>query len=195
MEEKNNIEVFDTDQIERSIVLVRGKKVLLDEQLAGFYGVEIKRLLEQVKRNSNRFPVDFMFQLTDDEWEILRSQFATARLSDHGGRRTPPYAFTELGVAMLSSVLRSDRAVKVNIDIMRAFVRLRHLLTQHKELAEQIMKLEQEMIGQREQGEQTGKQIQKIFSILHQLFNPPKPPPEPTEPKSKIGFRGTRSAT
>jgi hypothetical protein len=186
MEEKNNIEVFDTDQIERSIVLVRGKKVLLDEQLAGFYGVEIKRLLEQVKRNSNRFPVDFMFQLTDDEWEILRSQFATARLSDHGGRRTPPYAFTELGVAMLSSVLRSSRAVEVNIEIMRAFVRLRQLLSEHKELAEQIIKLEQEMY---EQGAETGKQIQKIFGLLHQLFNPPASPIPPTKPKSKIGFR------
>ncbi len=188
MKEKNNIEVFDTNLIERAIVVVRGKKVLLDEQLAGFYGVKIKRLLEQVKRNIARFPEDFMFQLTENEWDNLRSQFATSSLSDHGGRRYQPYAFTELGVAMLSSVLRSGRAVEVNIQIMRAFVRLRHLLSEHKELAKQIMKLEQEI---HEQGAETGKQIQKIFGLLQQLFNPPTPPTPPSKPKSKIGFRST----
>ncbi len=125
-----------------------------------------------------------MFQLSENEWENLRCQIGTTSLSDHGGRRTPPYAFTELGVAMLSSVLRSARAVEVNIEIMRAFVRLRHLLSEHKELAEQIMKLEQEM---HEQGAETGKQIQKIFGLLQQLFNPPTP----AKPKSKIGFRSS----
>jgi hypothetical protein len=87
-------------------VLLRGQKVLLDEQLANFYGVGTKQLVQQVKRNIKRFPEDFMFQLTEEEWEILRSQIVTSRLSDHGGRRTPPYVFTELGVAMLSSVIR-----------------------------------------------------------------------------------------
>jgi hypothetical protein len=190
MEEKNEIELFATDLVESSIVLLRGQKVLLDEQLASFYGVETKRLLEQVKRNIGRFPDDFVFQLTEDEWEILRSQIATSRLSDHGGRRTLPYAFTELGVAMLSSVIRSNRAIEVNIQIMRAFVRLRHLLSINEDLAKRIMKLEQEM---HEQGAETGKQIQKIFGLLQQLFNPPSPPkPPPQTPKSKIGFRSTQ---
>ncbi len=164
-------------------MVVRGKKVLLDEQLAGFYGVETKKLVQQVKRNIERFPEDFMFQLTKDEWEILRSQNVTSRLSDYGGRRYQPYAFNELGVAMLSSVLRSTRAVEVNIEIMRAFVRLRHLLSEHKELAEQIMKLEKKI---HEQGAETGKQIQKIFGVLQRMFNPPETQPSS---KSKIGFR------
>jgi len=131
------------EQIDRSILVVRGHKVLLDEQLAGFYGVETKRLVEAVKRNIERFPEDFAFQLAGDEWGILRSQFATSSSASHGGRRYAPYAFTEQGVAMLSSVLRSPRAVEVNIQIMRAFVRLRQLLSVHKELAERLMKLEE----------------------------------------------------
>ncbi len=187
MEEKNDIELFAADLVESSIVLLRGQKVLLDEQLASFYGVETKRLVRQVKRNNGRFPSDFMFQLTDEEWENLKCQIGTSRLSDHGGRRTLPYAFTELGVAMLSSVIRSSRAIEVNIQIMRAFVRLRHLLSMNQDLAERILKLEQEM---NEQGAETGKQIQKIFGLLQQLFNPPPTPPQP--PKSKIGFRPTQ---
>jgi hypothetical protein len=136
-----------TEEIERSILIVRGQKVLLDEQLAAFYGVETKRLIEAVKRNIDRFPKDFMFRLDVDEWDILRSQFATSNLRSqtvisssarHGGRRFVPYAFSEQGVAMLSSVLRSPRAVEVNIQIMRAFVRLRQLLSLHKELAARL---------------------------------------------------------
>ncbi len=106
--------------IERRIYLIRGQKVMIDEDLAELYGVPTKRLNEQVSRNSKRFPEDFMFRLTNDEAENLRSQFATSR-SKHGGRRTLPYVFTEQGVAMLSSVLNSERAIEVNIAIMRAF--------------------------------------------------------------------------
>jgi phage regulator Rha-like protein len=190
MEEKKKMRVYETGQIESSILLLRGKKVLLSDQLAVFYGEEHRRLVEQVKRNISRFPDDFMFQLSADEWTNLKSQIAISSLSGHGGSRTPPYAFTEHGVAMLSSVLRSDRAVEVNIEIIRAFVKLRHLFAGHKELAEQIMKLEKEMLEQREKGEQTGKQIHQIFGLLQQLFNPPSPPPQPQ--KSKIGFRRTQ---
>jgi hypothetical protein len=176
------------EQIERSILVVRGQKVLLDEQLAVFYGVETKRLVEAVKRNIERFPGDFMFQLAGDEWEVLRSQFATSSLRPqsaasssalHGGRRYAPYAFTEQGVAMLSSVLRSPRAVEVNIQIMRAFVRLRQLLSLHKELAERLTKLEAQM---RERDHAVTQQFQQVFALLDQLFNPPAPPRKP------IGF-------
>ena len=129
-----------------------------------------------------------MFQLSHKEWDSLKSQFVISKKEGRGGRQTPPYAFTELGVAMLSSVIRSDRAIEVNIAIMRAFVRLRHLLSEHKELAEQILKLEIEM---HEQGAETGKQIQKIFGLLHQLFNQPAQQPTPISPKTNIGFRST----
>jgi hypothetical protein len=167
------------DQIDHSILIVRGHKVLLDEQLAGFYGVETKRLVEAVKRNIERFPEDFLFQLAGDEWDILRSQSATSSSASHGGRRYAPYAFTEQGVAMLSSVLRSPRAVEVNIQIMRAFVRLRQLLSAHKELAERLTKLEEQM-SQRDHA--VAQQFQQVFALLEQLFNPPSPP------RKRIGF-------
>ncbi len=134
--------------IERRIHFIRGQKVILDKDLAELYQVPTMRLNEQVKRNLNRFPSDFMFQLTKDESVNLISQFAISS-SGHGGRRHSPYAFTELGVAMISSVLKSDRAVQMNIFIMRAFVKLRELLATHKDLAEKIQTLEKE---QKEQG-------------------------------------------
>lgn len=123
--------------IERRIYLVRGQKVILDSDLADLYQVRTKRLNEAVKRNSTRFPADFMFQLTKEENDFLkaanlRSQIAT---SNYGGRRYRPYVFTELGVAMLSSVLNSERAVQMNIIVMRAFVKLRELMATHKDLA------------------------------------------------------------
>ena len=168
------------EQIDHSILVVRGQKVLLDEQLAAFYGVETKRLVEAVKRNIERFPEDFMLQLTGDEWDILRSQIATSSSASHGGRRYAPYAFTEQGVAMLSSVLRSPRAVEVNIQIMRAFVRLRQLLSVHKELAERLTRLEEQM---RQRDHSVAQQFQKVFALLDQIFNPPTPP------RRRIGFR------
>lgn len=167
------------EQIDRSILVVRGQKVLLDEQLAGFYGVLTKALVQAVKRNAERFPEDFAFQLSDDEWGILRSQFVTSSSAPHGGRRYAPYAFTEQGVAMLSGVLRSPRAVEVNIQIMRAFVRLRQLLSVHRELAERLAKLEDEM---RQRDHAIAQQFQQVFALLDQLFNPPTPP------RKRIGF-------
>ncbi len=177
------------EQIDRSILVVRGHKVLLDEQLAGFYAVETRALVQAVKRNVNRFPEDFMFRLTGDEWAALRSQTKPSGLrsqtvilkSGRGQhRKYVPYAFTEQGVAMLSSVLRSPRAVKVNIQIMRAFVRLRQLLSAHKELAERLTKLEEQM---RRRDHAVARQFQQVFALLDQLFNPPSPP------RKRIGFR------
>jgi len=141
-------ELVPHEVIENRIYLIRGQKVLIDEHLAELYGVPTKALNRATRRNSDRFPEDFMFQLTEKETEILRSQFVTANLrcqfgtSSYGGRRYLPYAFTEEGIAMLSSVLRSPRAVQVNIAIMRAFVRLRQVLATHKELAHKIELLE-----------------------------------------------------
>src|ERR1041385_7084132 len=119
--------------IESRIYLIRGHKVMIDVDLAEMYDVPTKRLNQQVRRNQKRFPPDFMFRLTKDEAENLRSQFATSS-SAHGGRRSLPYAFTEHGVAMLSSVLNSERAIEVNITIMRAFIRLRQMLESNEEL-------------------------------------------------------------
>src|SRR5436190_15670356 len=123
------------------IYLIRNQKVMLDFDLSSLYPVEIKRLNEQVKRNANRFPKDFMFQLTKEEWKSLRSQFATSK-DAKGGRRYMPYAFTEHGVLMLSSILNSKRAIKVNIQIMRIYTRIRALLLTHKDILLKLEKLE-----------------------------------------------------
>jgi hypothetical protein len=172
------------EQIDRSILVIRGQKVLLDEQLAGFYGIPTKALVQAVKRNIERFPEDFAFQLSGEEWGILRSQTVTSSSVARGGRRYPPFAFTEHGVAMLSSVLRSRRAVDVNIQIMRAFVRLRQLLSVHKELAARLTKLESQM---RDRDHAVAQQFQQVFALLDQLFNPPP------RPHKTIGFHTTES--
>jgi hypothetical protein len=129
------------EHIACSILVLRGHRVLLDTELAELYGVATKVLLQAVKRNRERFPEDFMIQLTAAEWEALRSQSVTSS-APRGGRRYLPYAFTEQGVAMLSSVLRSDRAIAVNIQIMRAFVRMRELLSSNRDLARRLRELE-----------------------------------------------------
>ena len=171
--------------IERRIHLIRGVKVLLDNDLAELYQVPTKRLNEQVKRNINRFPSDFMFRLNIEEMNIFnRSQIATGSenlksqiaTSSWGGSRKVSYAFTELGVAMLSSVLKSDRAVQMNIFIMRAFVKLRELLATHKDLADKIQTLEKE---QKEQG----RDISDISIAVSKLLK------EKNQLKSAIGFR------
>lgn len=132
--------------IEQRILLIRGHKVLLDVDLADLYGVETKVLNQAVRRNLDRFPSDFMFQLTSEEAENLRSQFVTS--SRHGGRRYEPFAFTEQGVAMLSSVLRSERAVQVNVQIMRIFVQLRELMSTHADLARKLDEMEKKYDAQ-----------------------------------------------
>jgi hypothetical protein len=158
--------------IERRIFLVREHKVMLDSDLANLYGVSTGRLNEQVRRNLDRFPDDFMFQLTAEETTNLISQFAISS-SGHGGRRRRALVFTEHGVAMLSSVLRSKRAVQVNIAIMRAFSRLRELLATHVDLARKLDDLERKY----------DDQFRTVFDAIRALMGPP---PEP--PKQTIGF-------
>jgi ORF6N domain len=158
--------------IERRILLLRGHKVMLDTHLAELYEVPTFRLNEAVKRNRRRFPDDFMFQLTAEEANGLTSQFAMSK-PGRGGRRTLPYAFTEQGVAMLSTVLNSERAIAVNIAIMRTFVRLRQILATHKELAERLEAMEKKY----------DRRFRAVFDILKQLM---EPPPEP--PKKPMGF-------
>lgn len=137
---------MNMENIESKIYLIRNQKVMLDEDLAKLYEVPTMRLNEQVRRNLRRFPSDFMFVLSDQEFRNLISQFAISSLG-HGGRRKPPMAFTEQGIAMLSSVLKSERAIDVNIAIMRAFVRIREVLNTNKELRKYIAELEINMNG------------------------------------------------
>ncbi|PYS57368.1 MAG: DNA-binding protein, partial [Acidobacteria bacterium] len=152
-------------QVERRILLIRGQKVMLDADLAELYGVPTKSLNLAVKRNAERFPEDFMFQLTGDEAAGLRFHFETSK-SGRGGRRYRPYAFTEQGVAMLSSVLRSLRAVQVNIAIMRTFVRLREMLLSHADLARKLAALENKYDAQ----------FKVVFDAIRELMQPPTPP-------------------
>jgi hypothetical protein len=131
-----------SDEIARAIVVIRGHRVLLDEDLASLYGVTTKALLQAVRRNRERFPDDFLLELTDTEWGALRSQSVTLETGRGKHRKYRPFAFTEQGVAMLSSVLRSPRAIAVNVQIMRAFVRMRQLLSSNQELATRLNELE-----------------------------------------------------
>jgi len=168
--------IIPVERIMRSILLIRGEKIILDSDIAALYGVETKMLVRAMKRNLERFPPDFMFQLSQDEFENLRSQFGTSSL--WGGRRYAPYAFTEQGVAMLSSVLKSKRAVRVNIEIMRTFVRLREILSTHKNLARKIEEMERTYDGQ----------FRVVFEALRAMMGPPK------REKKPIGFHTERSA-
>jgi hypothetical protein len=161
------------ERIERSILLLRGEKVILDREIAALYGVETKILVQAMKRNLDRFPADFMFQLTVEEVERLRSQTVTS--NGRGGRRYRPYAFTEQGVAMLSSVLRSEQAVRINIEIMRVFVRLRQIMSSKADLFRRLDELEQRYDAQ----------FKVVFDALRQLMVPPESPRKP------IGFKET----
>jgi hypothetical protein len=162
-------------QVEKAILLIRGQKVLLDRDLAEMYGVTTKTLNQAVKRNLARFPADFMFQLTKEELENWRSQIVTSNLNAKMGLRRLPYAFTEQGVAMLSGVLNSERAIEVNIAIMRAFVQLRELLLTHKDLARKLAELEQKY----------DEKFRIVFDAIRQLMVPV----ESSAKKRKIGFR------
>jgi hypothetical protein len=155
------------ERVTQSIFLLRGLKVMLDADLAALYGVPTKVLVQAVKRNLERFPEDFMLQLTGGEWAVLRSQIVTSS-AQHGGRRYPPYVFTEQGVAMLSSVLSSTRAIAVNIEIMRAFVRMRDLLNSNRELAQKLAELERKIATH-------DQSITGILKAIRELMNPPMP--------------------
>jgi hypothetical protein len=159
---KNQLSLIPAERIEQAIIVVRGEKVMLDSDLAALYEVETKELLRAVRRNVNRFPPDFAYQLTAQEFTILRRQLGTSSLS-WGGRRNSPWAFTEQGIAMLSSVLHSERAVEVNIQIMRAFVRLRQLLASHADLARKLDELEKKY----------DKQFAIVFEAIRKLMEPP----------------------
>ncbi len=165
-------QILAPDVVEKHILLIRGQKVMLDNELARLYGVSTGHLNQQVRRNQKRFPSDFMFQLTAEEAQILKSQFVISR-SGHGGRRSHPLAFTEQGVAMLSSVLNSERAIQVNIAIMRAFVRLRQILATHKALAKKLEEMESKY----------DEQFRAVFEAIQELMTPPEPR------RRQIGFR------
>jgi len=166
--------IVPVERIESSILVLRGHRVILDADLATMYGVDTRELVQAVKRNTERFPADFMFQLTAEEFERLRSQSVTSKPAGRGGRRVAPYAFTEQGVAMLSSVLHSPRAVQVNIEIMRAFVRLRQMLQQNADLARKLAALEKKY----------DTQFKVVFDAIRELMTPP------VKPKRRIGFGG-----
>ena len=164
------------EKIEDKILLIRGKRVMLDKDLAELYGVSTKRLNEQVKRNRYRFPEDFMFQLTKEESDFSRSQFATLKQGQNV--KCLSYAFTEQGVAMLSSVLNSRKAILVNIQIMRIFTKLKEIIVNHKELAFKLSQLENKV-------EKHDTEIRSIFEAIRQLMLPPE------RLKRKIGFETT----
>ena len=165
--------VFPSERIEQTILLLRGHKIILDRDLAAMYGVSTRDLNKAVSRNLNRFPDDFMLQLTRSEFNDLKFQFGT---SSWGGTRKLPRAFTEQGIAMLSSVLRSKRAIHVNIAIMRAFVKLREFAASHKTLATKLEQFERKVGGH-------DGQIRSLFDAIRQLMEPPTPK------SRRIGFK------
>ena len=169
------MKLIPSERIEKSILLIRGHKVMLDRDLAALYGVSTSNLNKAVSRNVDRFPEDFMFRLNKEDFENLKFHFGT---SSWGGTRKLPRAFTEQGVAMLSGVLRSKRAVQVNIEIMRAFVRLRHILATHEKLARKLTELEKKY----------DKQFAVVFEALRQLMDED----EDKQKKGRIGFHRSR---
>ncbi|MBI4713439.1 MAG: ORF6N domain-containing protein [Planctomycetes bacterium] len=168
----DKLSIVPAERIERSILLIRGHKVMLDKDLAVLYDVTTFNLNKAVKRNLKRFPPDFMFRLTPAEFKSMIFQIGISK-KGRGGTRYCPYAFTEQGVAMLSSVLNSERAIMVNIEIMRAFTRLRYLLSSHKELAHKLKELEKKY----------DSQFRAVFDAIRQLMATPEEPPKP-----RIGF-------
>ena len=168
---KYTTSLIPIERIESRILIIRGEKVMLDADLADLYDVETKQLVRAMKRNIDRFPDDFMFQLSKTEFDVLRCHFGTS--SQWGGRRYPPYAFTEHGVEMLSSILNSQRAIKVNIEIMRIFSKLRKLLATHADMEQKIAQLEKKY----------DVQFRAVFDAIRELMIPPEP-----QEKSKIGY-------
>ncbi len=180
VDSKNAIHVIPQERIENKIYLIRGRKVMIDKDLAELYGVPTKRLKEQVRRNMRRFPEDFLIELTLEEAQSLisRSQIATLK---HGRNiKYQPFAFTEQGVAMLSSVLNSDQAIEVNIQIMRAFAKLRELMMSHKDLARKMDDLERKF-------EEHDKNFTVVFEAIRRLLE------EPKKPKNPIGFHANKA--
>jgi len=163
--------VVPVEAIERKILLIRGRKVMLDSDLAKLYGVPTFRFNEQVRRNLKRFPEDFMFQLTKDEHRSLISQFAISKIG-RGGRRFLPYVFTEHGALMAANVLKSEKAIEASIYVVRAFAKLREMIASHKDLARRLAELEKKYDAQ----------FKVVFDAIRQLMEPAKPKPR------RIGF-------
>jgi hypothetical protein len=172
---EDNHTMLPDEIIMSKIYFIREQKVMIDSDLSELYGVETRRLNEQVKRNIARFPEDFMFQLSDNEFNNLKSQIAT---SSWGGRRKPPYVFTEHGVLMLSSVLSSEKAIKVNIQIMRIFTKIRQLLTDNLKVRLDIEEIKKKLENQ-------DKNIELVFSYLDELIEKQENP----KPRKQIGFK------
>ena len=168
---ENQKSFVPAERIEQSILLIRGQKIMLDADLAALYGVEAKQLKRAVRRNISRFPKDFMFELTKDEYQSLRSQFGTLKRGEHS--KYLPYAFTEQGVAMLSSVLNSERAILVNLEIMRAFVRLREMLASNVAMARKLAALEKKY----------DEQFKVVFDAIRALMTP-----KTEKSQKQIGF-------
>ena len=183
---------YETQPIEHMIMTIRGQKVILDADLARIYGVPTKRLNEQVRRNTDRFPPDFAFPLTDQEVTNLKSQFATSSFdlnrsqfatgSTHGGRRKLPMVFTEHGAIMAANVLRSKQAIQMSVFVVRAFVRMRQILIAQKDLARKLAELEKELTARLDVHETA---INEMFRQIKRLLSPPS---EPEPPKKRIGF-------
>ena len=178
---KREMVAYTTDDITTLIVTVRGKRVILDRDLAALYGVPTFRFNEAVKRNRNRFPEDFMFQLTGDEATCLTSQIAMSK-SRRGGRRTLPYAFTEHGTVMAANILRSPKAIQMSVFVVRAFIRMRQMLIEQRGLARKLAALEEELTARLDVHETA------INEILRQIRRLLSSPPEPEPPKKRIGF-------
>jgi hypothetical protein len=172
----NKAEVPTDELVMNKIYLIRGKKVMLDSDLAELYQVETKVLNQAVRRNSERFPDDFMFQLTENEWDALRSQFVTLKNTRGKHSKYRPYVFTEQGVAMLSGVLNSTIAIQVHIQIIRVFARIREMIFSHKDILLQLEKIERKV-------DKHDEEIILIFNYLKQLLNPPQ------VPRQRIGFK------
>ncbi len=171
---------MELSKIETLIHVVRGQRVMFDRDLASLYGVETKVLNRAVLRHKTRFPADFMFQLSRDEWEHLKCQFGTS--SWGGDRRALPHVFTEQGVAMLSGVLNSPRAVAVNVEIMRAFVRLRRVLAANRDLAERLEKAEEKLAAHEDVLGEHAEALRSVFEDIRSILGPPD------GPRGRIGF-------
>lgn len=178
------VQLLPLETITHHIMVLRGQKILLDSDLAALYGVDTRRLNEQVKRNRDRFPKDFIFELTREEFANLKSQFAT---SSWGGRRKLPLAFTEHGAIMTATVLSSTRAVEMSVYVVRAFVQLREVLTAHKDLAIKLASLERQMqalaLKHESLAQNSRLQLKQVFEAIHELMTPMQP-----VKKRSIGF-------
>jgi hypothetical protein len=172
---KKSSELIPLQRIQNTILMIRGQKVMLDNDLAELYRVETKQLVRAMKRNLDRFPLDFMFRLSKEEFANLRYHFGTSKIG-RGGRRYPPYAFTEHGAIMLASVLNSPKAVEASVYVVRAFVRLREIISSNSELARKLAELERKVAGH-------DSDIKSLIAAIRQLMAPPK------KPGRQIGFK------